>query len=1027
MRILERIRSDNDETGYWPLQAVIDTLATSQNVPVRCVSANHVKELFAQESDLGNRIREHFASEADFRRAVREIAKDPIHGISRIKSQSKLWNFIFPIDPFLEWLVVPSFSNPLFVLLREKKLWSIWETVWCINTALEAAQSYPSVLGPLQYGEAFGDRLHSAAVYDPTSDFVVFAGPVWRPLASEPSDQERDTSNVAIVQALLTHLSRTPQEYTDGIPRDRIIRNVTSRSALHYDELKLRLLKVARALEEVLKVDIPDAPIAAREYESLALHILEAADHRDIFTIEREIPLPKGVHTEHRPADSAVIALQIWVDESGEFKGRAVQWSLDHAPQSIAVAPPQYQQAYGSLYERTNVNHSNYMLERISLLRLWLQSIYLALPIVASPVADSATDLPRAGPGPQILDRLSRRLMVLFGADACNIYRYDSIDSSLIRVGSFIRYLERAGNRKQAAELMRNAASDRTLRARSLAYRCVDTEEIIFPANARVEEMLIVDSQQPPRQLLVIPLKIHDRMWGVIEILALHPYQLLESAIRWADELSQALMPIIYDRLLLQKLSEMNNTVLSKNLDPDSKYQIILKELAGLILASSGALYIQHQRRTGEYECRAFFGRGWNDTVPLPGFASDDASSISARLLQKKKLGWQTGKIGEGLFGEDWLRKPKNAALRNAGHTHVAIFLLVDSQGYPFGSITMTSVGKAGFTETWSNLILFLSKNAGVLVESVKKEVEQLEARREYQAHALKTRVDRVLGGVELVNSVLSPFFDRDKLAPILESFLRRKSMSPGDLEVADALRTALGRPQAGTNPSQVELAKVLEDLREHLAALRVSAVYLSGGNNEEDPRFATASAWRGTWADLRGCLLTALKPINQEWPIQTPTRFELPNGVKLRMPPTELQEILNNVIDNAYKYNHRADGPPLLSCRVQLKQRDKKVDAEVYLEVRNLAPPLTRDDELKIGERRFRADYAKNRHTDGAGLGVTFCIEESRRWGAKFNYSADRIKDRPVGKLVWHRARLHFPPECVRIEETDWRGGKWK
>ena len=540
----------------------------------------------------------------------------------------------------------------------------------------------------------------------------------------------------------------------------------------------------------------------------------------------------------------------------------------------------------------------------------------------------------------------------------------------------------------------------------------MDTGKLLFPAHARDDEMLLTESQAPPRHVLAIPLKIHDRTWGVIEIQALHPYQLLESLNRWANELARAVAPILYDRLLLQKLGEMNNIVLGDEL-AEKKYEQILKDVAGLLMASSGALYLQHQRRTSQYECRATFGRTPEGT-PLSGFASDDPQSVSAKILHKKDIEWETNEIGKPPFDEEWLKKPKNAMLRSEGHRFVAIFSLVNTEGSPFGSITITSKSNEGFGDVWTNLVRFLSRHVGVLVESIKRQTDQQDAIREYQAHAVKTRVDRVIGGAKRVSEALQPFFDVDQLAPGLETFLKKTSGSSTDLEVADALRTAFWRPaQPNATPpkGRINLGRALADLETHAAELRVSAVYISGGKNEEDPAYVDPKSWRGTWADFRGCVLGSLIPLEAGYSprIQRPTIYQLPMNVRIRMPPSLLQEIINNMIDNSYKYNFLPTIPPLISCKVD----DQKRSAE--LELRNRAPALSLNEEREVGEPRFRAEYALKKNRDGVGLGLAYCTREAQRWGAVFSYRADH-NEGGSGTYVWHRARLYFPPECVRI-----------
>jgi signal transduction histidine kinase len=1027
MKLIDRIRAGHD-SDYWPLQVILDTLAATKNVSLRCISTLHARNLFHQESQLGHRIRKQFKSEDSMWQAIAELSADPARGITEIRSRPSLWQEVFAIDPHLDMLLIPSFTSPLFVLLREYKAWSIWETTWYLNNSVRHSKTRSGLVGPpISFGGAFRDRMYAVCLWQPDLDMMIFAGPVWQPWTLDTSERDLQSQSEAVVGEVLD-LLEIPPEQEPGLSRDRIFRHALARAPLTIDDLTSRATVVARSLQVLLEAELPEIQLAAREYEALALHALllsETPSERlasQVSSEHWEMPLPRGEHTHERQPERAALVLRVGAGPT--FQTQILEKPLQVSGIDATGPRTPYGDDYNTYYDRANINRTAYMLERINLLRLWLQSALVALPISGNASSESV----------QILNGLSRRILLLFGADGCNIYRYETSEQILNVVGSFFRP-EMNADSDRAAELMRTAAHDPALRNRSLAYKCIDSGDTIFEAHARDEDMVATDAQSVPRHVLIIPLLFNGRAWGVIEILALHPYQLLESSIRWAKELTRAIMPILYDRLLLQKLSEMNSVVLSQK-STREKYELILRDLSALLLASSGALYLQNPRRTGDYDCTATFGRRAGQIGErLPGFAADDQTSISAKLLRTKKQ-WDTGKIGEPPFGGDWLRKPKNAALRDDGHLYAAIFCLLDSQGRSFGSVTMTSKTHAPFSRAWGNLILFLSRHVGVLIETIKKQSEMQDARREYQAHAVKTRVDRVLGGVSKVEERLNPFFGENNLSEKVGDFLKGveivasvakrlpASISPDALEIMDSLR-ALFNPiptpsLSGNYPflfsPAKELSKILGDLKEHAADLRVSAVYMSGGENEEDPEHATPETWRGTWADLRGCVLSAIKPIHltrNARAIRAPIREELPVGVRVRMPPTQLQEILNNIVDNAYKYNHMPDFAPFLACRIFQ-------DRGVEIEIRNLAPALTRREERNVGRPRIRAGYARHRNKDGVGLGLAYCYEEARRWGASFNY----VRDNPSQgsgqhpQLVWHKVQLSFAAKNVKIEE---------
>jgi signal transduction histidine kinase len=524
--------------------------------------------------------------------------------------------------------------------------------------------------------------------------------------------------------------------------------------------------------------------------------------------------------------------------------------------------------------------------------------------------------------------------------------------------------------------------------------------------------------------VLAIPILVHERPLGVLELKARRPYQLPESSVRWAKEVVRLIGPYFYQRWLLRQLGLIDSTTAAEKKSPREKLDQIVKLTAGLFMANSCALYLRHPRLRSRYECKAHFGRRANPDTDeeelLDGYDTGTGDSHSARLLLEQDDWWVYGKIGEKPFDGAWLAKPKVQALIKDGHLFIAMMAIRDSRDRPFGTVTLTSKDPYPFTPSWENHVRYLARQIGLHVEAVQLHMGRDELTREYSAHTVKNRIDNLLGTVDRAEQRLARFFVQAGDAARVIAFLNGveitaaaakrplAKISLGAIEVMNGLRELFDKD----NSANLDLT--LRDLRQHAAHLRKSAAYLSGGPDADNPWEAEPSTWQGTWACLRDCVVTVFKPketILGRPAIVVPPPEELSPSIMVRIPSVILIDVLSNIVENAIKYNHDNDPP---------RARFFSSDKICVFEIRNLAPPLTREEDERLGERGFRARYAVERGADGTGRGLAMCFAVTERWGLVLEYD-QKPTERGGGGNVWHRLRLRFPKELQREEEQLW------
>jgi hypothetical protein len=1025
----ERMRSSGEPTEYWPLQVLLDTYAAAQSVPLRCLNVGRLRALHRRDDAFSAKIREHFPSEAAFHAEIADVARDTGDGLIRLREHEKAWREILGDDVFHYWIVLPSHSSPLAVLLRESRSWAWWETIWCIRQGLTVAAGGTAAAerlrAPLTYGGPLGRHVHLADLHVPALDVIVFAGPVWTPWPLGASEGHRVRDAESAVLAFLSSAGGiVRQELRDSISTDRLLRHVRHRAPVAPGDLRLRLRQIGDALDHALATEVEDE-LPAVHVEALAASTLFQRCRRAAARPPRQprrwsvlYPLP-GLDRD--PDDSRPV-LERWhrsdwrVEDHGwRLAGTRLTGAVEPAPGDTVLLgtgstsagdtagqAPQ-DPALSRFLNDSTTNRNSYLLERLSLMRLWLQSTYLELSTEAKPkeVGDA-------------IGRLARRLVQMLGADGCSFYRYDAEQRTLERFACYFTY-DTSEALDDTADLVRDAGRDPATRARSASYQAIDDpgRDLVFHRSVRDAPIPLADPRHVPRCVLAVPILVHDRPWGVMEIKALHPYQVSEASVRWAKEAVRLVGPYFYERWLLENMHDIDKIAVGKN-EPREKLRSILRHFARVFVASSGALYLTYARRTSEYECVAHFGRpGVEPEGTLDGFDGRNPDSVSAKLLLERKDDWLAGRVGEPPFDGAWLEKPKTQALLTNGHRYIAVIAIRDSRDFPFGTITLTSREHYPFSDLLRNHVHYMARHVGVHIEGVQSQQNDEYERQEYLAHSVKNRVDRVLGSVERVEQRLARFFgaagDADRLVAFLDGveILASRTrhnlarISAGADQVVPGLRALFDRQQSWS------FDRLLEDLRLHTAELRNSAVYLSGGPNVENPWEADPDRWEGTWARLRECLATAVKPrevVLGRPAIIVPPRQELELSLKVRTPSVVLVEIIANIVDNAIKYNFDQDQP---------QAHFFSSERGAFLEIKNLAPPPGEHEEAQLGERGFRAAYARERNSDGTGRGLAMSKAVAKRWGLDLQYTR-QVPDRR-GELIWHRVRLVFPPGSFR------------
>ena len=159
---------------------------------------------------------------------------------------------------------------------------------------------------------------------------------------------------------------------------------------------------------------------------------------------------------------------------------------------------------------------------------------------------------------------------------------------------------------------------------------------------------------------------------------------------------------------------------------------------------------------------------------------------------------------------------------------------------------------------------------------------------------------------------------------------------------ILDGVATDPHRALAGAAEEVRHLSRLVDDLQE-LALAEAGELALAISSIEVADVVASAARATGLDADDRA-------------------RIEIPRGLIARGDPIRVRQVLVNLMTNAQRHTP-ADGHIHLTARAEAP--------EVLLEVHNTGSDLTDDQIVRVFDRFYRADPARQRMTGGAGLGL--------------------------------------------------------
>ncbi|MEZ5673315.1 MAG: ATP-binding protein, partial [Thiotrichaceae bacterium] len=595
-------------------------------------------------------------------------------------------------------------------------------------------------------------------------------------------------------------------------------------------------------------------------------------------------------------------------------------------------------------------------------------------------------------------NQLAKQVSWFLHADITTLYRYDYGQESLKTLGLYCS-TQRDEWLKKVPLQMEVIHSDQKKRQKSICYRCIDTEEIRFcrdfdPNNPQKTEPPGETLLDPPDNLvshksgLAAPILVHNRVWGVVEILGSRPHQFRWDDRRFISEVSETLSTFFYHQWLLQKLQELNKIAVNEMATPPG-YGKICKCLAELLISHGAAVWIYEPQEGGYYKCKGVYQRDWEQIPPLKDeriYLNDkDAVIMYTREAQKQQnwQGWWEKYLDE--LPESWGRMHRNQPLTTKGINTIACIPILSSQqgenAETIAYIVLYNKIRRKYDERWKHYFAFVARYTASVLEAIQAQTEWERRSRSFIRHEIRSNVNQISDRT----SEIKRFYQKDfteQRADISRDFLRRYDLLIGDLET---------------------YARYLQDDVGYLTEKNF-AKYLYSSSPIIQRAEDRIESEKPEWIDLRQAFNTHYRAA---WSLQKKKHLYVDYPISghvhlIRIHEYNLRHILANLCDNAIKYAMEGS---------LINVTEVKINGDLEWTIRNTGQCLIKDEHYRIFKEGIRGSNAKNEQGEGKGL---FLVEGiCKLYGFAVRYQSELTRE------GWcrHSFILSFPAQMIREE----------
>jgi hypothetical protein len=410
-------------------------------------------------------------------------------------------------------------------------------------------------------------------------------------------------------------------------------------------------------------------------------------------------------------------------------------------------------------------------------------------------------------------------------------------------------------------------------------------------------------------------------------------------------------------------------------------YTKISQNICAIFLCDGASLWLRDQQDQNRFHCVGAYNHPYLEKqIRLDprsiGFCSTDPDSITAKeVFQDSTKPFMNYQLGRGPLGSGWLKSaPFRKALSSQHIQYLTIFSLKNEQGDNIGSVTLYNK-HSGRYHKWDSLFFFIAKYLCITLEAAHAS--------DWDRKILKEQFNHeVVGAGKLYNERYQKFIGLT--SDLFNDPAKFADQLKNDPEKARALKHKLHY-------------LIKQDLKLQLKRLQDSYDRFIEQKQPPADRITEAVNFRQRFQVAKSSVFGDSRSKHQK--IEYTDSFPNHNApALLLMNPTDLQTILDNLIQNAVKH---------APANATIKGFFGIDDGRCVFWIRNIGVPLQPEEEYLIFKEYYRGFDAKKLNIPGEGLGLAIVRQICDQYEVDISYQSH-----PTGTAdhCMHIFRLEFP-----------------
>lgn len=843
---------------------------------------------------------------------------------------------------------------PLISIFRMHRIWRAWEKVWIWN-ACEATGGSSQTL---EMNITNDTKIIYHITYVSFIDSYLIAGPV---IAFPNADYDYQSSlshQFQLVHAFLDVLETNG--INPSVDRGRLHEAATLRMATTRYDFEQRVSDTIRTLLTLGEVEVEDEfPIHVGSIHELTSALIFFEDYFDshtfklsVFDKRRKHRFFMSLHQYDKSRSNIQLAVSVFkntrsyeTSNESSLPMNGISRRISSKGSLISDSSVDELETWLLRYLSSSSNKRNVAFEEQSYL---MQAYFLDRLESIDFNSDYIPQTPYRD-----AELLARVASEISNADAAFVYLANHSKDDLQLVAAHYenrnveptqaRFFNNQKVREDNKELA-GLAKDSEFRGAFLPYRCYDNlEDPWLIDSTRNEEWTPRALLTEAQTLAVCPIFLQRRLWGIVELEGLRNQQFRWPILPRIARLANQFGGHLFDRWVLDHLHRIDRITGDATRATQEKFDSVARLIARLFCVRGAIVwYIKDVGRltlAGEWNAQTVLSKTSRTNIHLDDPTREEANILRSKLNYKftKVTGTQCGTL---------------VPLKLENNQSMGCLVLVHDQE---------------FISKWDQTFQQVGGHLARALYSVHTQESVLNAISDSISHMVISRANRLL--------------DRATELP-------RFNMGEVNL--------AYTRVITDTRFYAEQIHRWGTDLSEDVLNWQPSDVFLERSLKKE--------SYKGEIVQFREALNRAARSMrkirntrNLEYDDKYSTKVD---GLRCKITEDALNELLTNLVDNAFKYASPSSKVNALLDRNAISYR---------FEIWNDAKELELGEETKIFRRGFRGKAALHSASTGMGYGLARCRAICKEWGLNISYSTRDPIEQERGTCT-HRFTVDIP-----------------